>query len=476
MGAAEAARLGDEIGHSSAMAGLITGVLVGLAAAAAVVAIVGTGGLAAVAIGAGIAAAGAAGGLSGAYIGELIEGSPTGAVQSGSTNVVIGSQPAARAEADIGNCSKHHSPVIAEGSSTVSVNSFPASRKGDKLECGAKIRKGMKTVLIGGETVQTREIASEIPGWLTATLWVVMIAGTIIATGGAALVIGVGPALGALAGGLVGSAVLGWVGGKAGRYIGGLLGNAELGARIGEVVGSTIGGLFGAKVGAKIGARVSPGSVRAARIRVRAKNMKELRAARVKFRADMEKHLGTDHPLMKNVNALEQDGWKFRYSTRQDGRGTYCDRQGKHIIINKSDNFTAKGKASALAHEVGHANYNENTYHPTSDFTTKPDYVKANVNECMRDEGAAIQNEAQYYSSNPDKFTKPSSKVMDSYNDAMSKGPLDQTGTNQLRDDLGDTYRKAHPSTKPWSNYEKYYGQGYADHWDKTVPAGGGTP
>ncbi|WP_438029684.1 hypothetical protein [Sorangium sp. So ce233] len=44
----EAARLGDSIGHSSAWSGLLTGAVAGVALAATVVAVVGTGGVAAV--------------------------------------------------------------------------------------------------------------------------------------------------------------------------------------------------------------------------------------------------------------------------------------------------------------------------------------------------------------------------------------------------------------------------------------------
>ncbi len=263
MSGVDAARLGDQIGHSSAFAGLLTGVLVALAVAVAVVAIVGTGGVAAVAIGAGIAAGAAGGGLSGAYIGEAIPGAPTGALNSGSADVIIGGCLAARADLDTGSCSKHPNPVpvIAEGSDSVLINDLPAARKGDKLTCGAKIRKGEPTVLIGGNTVQVREIASEIPKWLTYTLWGIVIVGTTIATGGAAAVFGWGPVLGGFVGGLVGGSVLGWAGGKLGRTVGGWFGNGELGARIGETVGATIGGLLGAKVGTRVGTPRHPDKI-----------------------------------------------------------------------------------------------------------------------------------------------------------------------------------------------------------------------
>ena len=251
----EAARLTDQISHSSAMAGLLVGVLAGLAVAVAVVAIVGTGGMAAVAIGAGIAAAGAGGGLSGAYIGEAIT-SPTGQIITGSLNAFVENLSAARAVADTAQCRKEPSvPKIAQGSSNVFINSFAAARKGDKLVCGSSITLASQTVFIGGETTTYLEIDEEVPAWLRNTLFGIMVVGTIIATGGAALVFGWGAALGGLGGGLIGGAALGWVGGKIGGAVGG-----ELGARIGETVGGLVGGFAGGIGGARLGSQIGAGS------------------------------------------------------------------------------------------------------------------------------------------------------------------------------------------------------------------------
>ncbi|XXT23787.1 hypothetical protein WME94_19815 [Sorangium sp. So ce429] len=109
MTALEAARLGDSIGHSSAWSGLLTGAVAGVALAATVVAVVGTGGVAAVFIGAGIAAAGAGGGLAGAYIGELIPGDVKGTVATGSPDTFFGKErrSAVRAGLDIVPCADH---------------------------------------------------------------------------------------------------------------------------------------------------------------------------------------------------------------------------------------------------------------------------------------------------------------------------------------------------------------------------------
>jgi len=256
MSAVEAARLGDEIAHSSAWSGLLMGAVAGVLLAVAIIAVVGTGGLAAVAIGAGIAAAGAGGALAGKSIGEMIPSSASGAIAEGSEDTEIGRRPAARAGEDHANCQRHDKKLIALGSSTVLINNRMAARKTDKIECGAQIEQGHSNTIIGGETarVEGLEVADEVPRWLLTTLKVVAIAGTIVATGGAVLAVGWGTALGGLAGGLALGEGLGYVGGRVGRAMGG-----ELGARIGATIGSTVGGLIGGFGGAKLGGWLTGG-------------------------------------------------------------------------------------------------------------------------------------------------------------------------------------------------------------------------
>jgi uncharacterized Zn-binding protein involved in type VI secretion len=76
----------------------------------------------------------------------------------GSSNVLIGSQPAWRALCDSHLCplstpNPHGVGVVLMGSTTVYINSFPAVRQGDQvIEAGPPnaILMGMPTVIIGG--------------------------------------------------------------------------------------------------------------------------------------------------------------------------------------------------------------------------------------------------------------------------------------------------------------------------------------
>ncbi len=172
--AKQAARLTDPVEHGLGMAGMLAGLVLGAVVGALIVAAtVATGG-GALAIA--IAAVGAVGATAGGGLamGQLVHGISTllgfsgivtGAIiPATSPDVRIGNLFAARAKLDGAICSglMHHAALpkalIATGSSGVFINRMPAARQGDKLVCGADIKQGFPTVLIGGGTVQVLPI------------------------------------------------------------------------------------------------------------------------------------------------------------------------------------------------------------------------------------------------------------------------------------------------------------------------------
>jgi uncharacterized Zn-binding protein involved in type VI secretion len=251
----EAARIGDQIEHSFALSGLLAGLVVGLVVTGALLlaagATVATGGAAAVVIG-GLIAGTAGGGLAGMKIGSLFT-SKKGPIITGSPNTFIGweARKAARAIVDKVACSDHNVKLIATGALDVYINMQPAARKTDKTQCDGKIVEGYPDVFFGGPTGQYLDISSEVPGWLVTTLEWAAIIGTVIATGGAILTVGIGAALGGLAVGYIG----GLVGAEIGSTIGGKL-FGEKGAVIGEVLGEFVGSTWGGNKGEVWGARV----------------------------------------------------------------------------------------------------------------------------------------------------------------------------------------------------------------------------
>lgn len=245
MSALEAARLGDQIGHTSALKGLVTGLVVGFIATGVVLLAVGatvaTGGAAAVVIGALIAGT-AGGGLAGMKIGATFDSDPMGPISTGSPNTFLGTgmRPAARATIDKVLCENHSEKLIAQGSLDVFINKAPAARRTDGTVCSAKIREGQPDVFFGGPTGTYLEMEAEVPGWLVTTLQIAMWAGAIIATGGAIATVG-------WAAGLAGAG-LSFLGGWAGSEIGGAIGEA-IGGERGRAIGEAVGGFGGSILG-----------------------------------------------------------------------------------------------------------------------------------------------------------------------------------------------------------------------------------
>lgn len=177
-----AARQGDEIGHSLEFLGMMLGSVLGAIAGAAIIvgevaAIVATEGAAIVALPMAIGAAGmtfSGGGLAGGQLARGLEtllfGGPptTGVLQTGSPNVFIGGQAAARTVEDVAQSCHglywlyHFSTPavqIAEGAKYILINNQHAARIKMKLVCGAEVKAGEKQVLLGGPTARVLPVA-----------------------------------------------------------------------------------------------------------------------------------------------------------------------------------------------------------------------------------------------------------------------------------------------------------------------------
>ncbi|MDE2596468.1 MAG: PAAR domain-containing protein [Sphingomonadales bacterium] len=247
MGAAPAARVTDQFGHTCALDGVLIGLAVGIAAGALILA---TGGLGAIAIGAAIGVAGGAG-LAGEAIGATISGPPTGALVSGAPTVLTNMLPQAAVGIAMGPCAKEYGvpQAVASGVPNVLVVTMPAARKGETMTCSAKIVSGSANVMIGGDSQTFLPVTPEVPQWLNTTLFAMSIGGAVIATGGIAAEFGIGAAAGSLAGGLGGS----YLGGIGGKWAATEMGYGATGQAVGEVMGSFAGGAIGGGLGYKGG-------------------------------------------------------------------------------------------------------------------------------------------------------------------------------------------------------------------------------
>lgn len=232
-----AARVGDEISHTSAFQGLVVGAVAGAVAGALIgVAVIATAGTAVVAIGAAACTGASLGGVIGELIGAERQ-TPAGAILTGASSVMIGGSPAARAVADVMGCSEHASAPIAQGSATVIIEGFPAARAGDRGICGAIISGGCGAVIIGGgETSTYLEVRSEVPWQAEATLLLL----GLIGPGGLMRLAGMGWA--AISARLAAGMVTGYAGSMGGQWLGGeLFGQGSMGQKLSALGGGFLG-------------------------------------------------------------------------------------------------------------------------------------------------------------------------------------------------------------------------------------------
>ncbi|MGE9553172.1 RHS repeat-associated core domain-containing protein [Erwinia amylovora] len=199
----EAARVGDDIGHSHALAGMIAGTIVGglIAAAGGIAAgALFVAGMASACLGVGVLLVGAS--LAVGYLtGELATAArdgiadagaasmeKEGVIATGSHNVFINGKPAVIATDSMVACAKDAgAQQMAEGSSRVFINGLPAARIGDQTTCGGRVMTGSGNVRIGGDPLQTLPIQPEVSEWVyKASDLTLLFAGLLGGAGGAA--------------------------------------------------------------------------------------------------------------------------------------------------------------------------------------------------------------------------------------------------------------------------------------------------
>ncbi len=232
----QAARIHDGIEHSSALAGLLLGLVAGALLGAFIMA---SGGLGAILIGA------AVGGSLGATILEFAGSfitSRAGEIISGAATVFHNRRMAARAIIDTVDC--HAGKHIAMGSDSVTIEGYPAARKEDKTECDGKICEGSEDVFIGRNQVQYLDIDPEVPLWLEIGVMALGLVGGVgaimMAARGARLIQAFRMA-GGLLGGLGGGAGAHWLGGR-------IFGEGSTGQRVLTFLGGFAGGWAGSRV------------------------------------------------------------------------------------------------------------------------------------------------------------------------------------------------------------------------------------
>ena len=174
--------------------------------------------------------------------------------------------------------------------------------------------------------------------------------------------------------------------------------------------------------------------------------------------------------LKRNLADLQEHGWRIKYGP--SGKGSYTWRSRKEIVIDKDCQGNASLTVQTLAHESGHAKYTRDSY-VAADGKTRKDYVDANAQVDLKDEGEAtitnieVRNEIKE-NGGPDIGIAgaQSAKYDDAYQNAAAATQPAQR--DKLRKEIGDIYKDGeHPSTDPTKTYGDYYGEIYGKWYDE---------
>lgn len=167
-------------------------------------------------------------------------------------------------------------------------------------------------------------------------------------------------------------------------------------------------------------------------------------------------------PTMKqDITTLKKRGWVFKEG--EAGKGTFADRQGRIITVDKSSMNDAAKVVQSLSHESGHA-----LYKPNIDLSSKDNYL----NSTLSDEGAATLNNIRVQreiiaNHGEDIGIAGNTANQKDYNaifDSLQKGDITES---DARMKIGRIFGKGERTSTTKELYEDYYGGWY----DKNYPA-----
>ncbi|MDB5558682.1 MAG: motif family protein [Enterovirga sp.] len=187
--------------------------------------------------------------------------------------------------------------------------------------------------------------------------------------------------------------------------------------------------------------------------------------------ADVDALANKSDTLAANIAKLQADGWTIQYGPA--GKGSTCDKANKVITIDGSKRGNPDSAVRSLAHETGHAMYKQDPYVPPNGLT-KDQYVAANVNRELKDEGEATLMNAQVrneINGNGGSDIGISGAGAPKYEKTAAEDH-DYTHRDAQRQKIGNEFAdNEHTSTPPHPTYRDYYGKTYKDYYDANPPS-----
>jgi type VI secretion system secreted protein VgrG len=183
--------------------------------------------------------------------------------------------------------------------------------------------------------------------------------------------------------------------------------------------------------------------------------------------ADVDALAAKSPTLQNNLEQLSDKKWTMEYGDA--GKGSYCDRKAKKIVVDADEKGNPDAVVQTLSHESGHALYTPDPYVPP-DGLGKQDYVSKNVNRSLKDEGEATLTNAQVREeilNNGGSDIGIAGAQADKYEQVAAQYP-DAADRDIARQKIGDLFADGeHPSTSPANTYREYYSKPFSDFYDQ---------
>lgn len=182
---------------------------------------------------------------------------------------------------------------------------------------------------------------------------------------------------------------------------------------------------------------------------------------------DVDAVAGLSPTLQNNVQKLQADRWDIKYGA--PGKGSFCDRDKKEIVIDSNLKGNPALVTQILAHESGHALYQPDPYIPPTGLT-RQEYIDKNTARDLADEGEATlmncQVRAEITARNGPDIGVAGAQVTQ-YPQIYAKYPKAED-RDKARREIGTLFGSGErPSTAPALTYGQYYGKTYGDFFDK---------
>jgi len=175
--------------------------------------------------------------------------------------------------------------------------------------------------------------------------------------------------------------------------------------------------------------------------------------------------------LRSELLQLQLEGYTIKTGPVADGYFTDWDK--KEIVIDQpqGDNTTV----AHLAHEVGHGVNAQKQGIPATPSMTKAQYVKANVDNLMHNEGEAQFNaarvRAELKSSGGPDIGIPGSQTA-KYQKVYDNFTANKITREQAVNQMGTLMGNERVSTPPKKPYRENYGDAYSKYWDTHIAPG----